>query len=254
MASALQHSRTRYPGLVNSLLAPPIIPPDRLVFHTIWSFSAYGGYNGPAIAKSGDQLWIDFGDGTIDRLSGSNNHSYADSTTKLVQIWPSDGWSGATTFYTNWSHCVGNLPDASFVTNLTDYICDNNQFSGTIPDFSMLTALKFFHIENNSSLSGTLPDFSSCTALQEFYAHGNALDSYTAGSFSVQSALSQLWISNNSLTVTAVDGILSNLVTSLSLPGRATCEVHLDDGSNAPPSSLDDYNTLTSAGWTVYVN
>jgi hypothetical protein len=318
MTNALQHSRTRYPGIVNPSLA--FVDNSLLLWHTIWA-DTDGNYGYPGISKTGDTPEIDYGDGTIELLTGT--HSYADNSTKTAKLSSTDGWSGLTELRLNWGKCVGVLPSPYLLINLVKYVCDSNQFTGiipsfdhcnlleefhvegnlltgSVPSFALCTALKYFYAQYNGGLTGNLPSFSTCTALERidvgkcgfsgtmpsfntctllnschvnvnhfngtlpsfsgcinltsFMANNDELTDYTSGCFSTQANLDTIYLHENSLTQSAVDSILSDLVISLGISGRVVCVVSLDGGTNASPSSMTDHNTLESAGWTVNVN
>jgi hypothetical protein len=147
---------------------------------------------------------------------------------------------------------AGALPSFSNCINLTNFSCYDNLFSGTIPSFNTCTLLEYIWFSINS-FSGTLPDFSGCTNLLQFFVDANAITGYTAGSFSTQKNLNYLALDDNMLSQSAVDAVLEDLVTSLSIPGRVGCVVHLQTG-NAVPSAggLADKATLNGTiGWTV---
>jgi len=79
----------------------------------------------------------------------------------------------------------------------------------------------------------------------------NNFTGYEEGAFTTQPDLHTLQLHDNDLSESDIDAVLSDLVTSLDLEGRVTCEVRLQD--NAPPSSdgMDDIDTLEAEGWTI---
>ena len=52
----------------------------------------------------------------------------------------------------------------------------------------------------------------------------------------------------------AIDNILADLVTSLSVPSRQAANVDLSGTGNAAPSNSINKNILIAAGWTVATN
>lgn len=297
MTSALQHSRTRRPGMVNPALA--YVPAlSGLVIHTD---------SGPADpdyvmfwTKSGDPMSYDLGDGTTGSSNtGSTAHAYAGSGIKTIQVWPDDDWSGFTRFESqgvqnlgivpsfamctalqecwiqynafsgvlpSFAACTaltvflahsnllsGTLPSFATCTNMHYFQIEDNNFSGALPSFAACTALIKLHAQNNLTLSGTIPDFAPCTVLEELNLANNAFTGYTSGSFATQAVLNTLLLSYNSLPQAAVDAILADLVTSLSLSGRVTCYVDLTGPAMSPPSNHTNHDILEAAGWTVNI-
>jgi hypothetical protein len=223
-----------------------------MIYHTNWGPSD-GGYNYPRISKSGDQLTIDYGDGTIETFTGGNNHSYSNTNIKAVKLSSSDGWSGLTEIYLNWSHCSGDLLNPSNYINLQTYVCDNNLFTGGIPSFSTATGLLTVHIEYNL-LSGVLPSFANCVSMTYFNVGNNSTTGYIRNGFSTQASLSEIYMTANQWPQAEVDAILAEFVTSLSLPGRVACTVGLNGAGMSPPSSSTNHDILEAAGWTVNIN
>ena len=63
--------------------------------------------------------------------------------------------------------------------------------------------------------------------------------------------------SGNAIIAAAdINAILADLRTSYDLPGRVTCTVKLDGGTNAAPTGqgITDKNFLNANGWTVTTN
>ncbi len=151
---------------------------------------------------------------------------------------------------------TGTLPSFASNTELSYFIVSSNQLTGIVPSFSFNTKLYYFDIRTNS-FSGIIPNFSTCTLLTQFLAGTNKFTGYTSGSFSTQKSLANIDLSSNYLTITALDGILADLVTSLGISGRVTCTVNLSGDGNASPSSITgmaNVATLRAAGWTVTIN
>jgi hypothetical protein len=204
-----------------------IFPGPTISYQTNWG-TGDGAFSGPAGSHSAP-MWIDFGDGAVAVVG--ENHSYLADGTKTLRLWMND-WTLLTTFYCNWSHCVGLIPSFALCTNLTELVIDNNAWTGTVPDMSALTLLTKFYIQSNSTTG------------------------YTAGSFATQANLSDIEIQGNSWDDTAVNSCLHDLVTSLSLGGRVVASVDLSGGSMAAPTGtgITDAAALVTAGWTVSTN
>jgi hypothetical protein len=206
--------------MVNPLLA--FVDNSLLIWHTVWS-DTDGNYGYPGYSKSGDTPVIDYGDGTIEPFTGS--HTYADGSTKTVKLSSTDGWSGLTEFRLNWGKCNGALPTTELLINLVKYVCDTNQFTGSIPNFddcplleefhvegnqitgsvpsfALCTALKYFYIHYNGGLSGNLPSFATCIHLKEFYSQDDSGLNGTLPSFNACTELERLDIGNCGFTGT----------------------------------------------------
>jgi hypothetical protein len=207
-----------------------IFPGPTISYQTDWGVSD-GPFSGPGGDHSAP-MWIDFGDGAVAIVGES--HSYLADGTKTLRLWMND-WTLLTTFYCNWSHLVGSIPSFSLCTNLTEFIADNNPL-----------------------LAGIVPDFSACTLLTTFYVQcgGGLLIGYTPGSLATQANLSDINIGGQSWDDVAVNALLHDLVTSLSLGSRVIATVDLSAGSMAAPTGdgITDAAALVSAGWTVTTN
>jgi hypothetical protein len=147
----------------------------------------------------------------------------------------------------------GSLPSFNNCTLLQDFRINGNQLTGTFPSFSNCTVLREFMFYDNL-FSGTIPDFSGCISLQFILGLRNTFTGYTAGSFATQPNINNLRFDGNNLDQTSVDNILADLVTSLGISGRVSCNVQLEGGTNSAPSSVTNKNTLISAGWSVTTN
>jgi len=199
VTSALQHSRTRRPGMVNPALVfvPTMLG---LVIHTDC---------GPADpdyvlywTKSGGVMWYDLGDGTTGSSNtGSTAHAFAGTGTKTVQIWPDDDWSGFTRFQCDGMHNLGAVPSFAMCTALQECWIQYNAFSGTLPSFAACTAMTVF-LAHGNLLSGTLPSFAACTGMQYFQVNDNGF-SGALPSFAACTALIKFRAENN-LTLSGV--------------------------------------------------
>lgn len=146
----------------------------------------------------------------------------------------------------------GTMPSFATCPNLS--VCDLNKanFSGALPSFAANTKLKNFWC-NLNQLSGTIPSFADCTMLETWHGDSNQFTDYIAGSFATQGKLAELHLNINRLPQSAIDAILADLVTSLNISGRVTCEVNLSGAGNAAPSNptgLANKATLVAAWGT----
>jgi hypothetical protein len=213
-------------------------------------------------------ITIDWGDNSqIDTAVGEGtffNHTYSVMSIYNITI-SCTNWSYVGTLWLEYWGNKGNLISPfpwSFLTsipNLEQIQLFYQPLSGSIPTniFTTLTNLMVI-VFTGCLFSGTIPDMSKCTKLETFSIQGaapNYTNSFTntiAGSFATQPNLSSLSVRDNLLTELAVDQILLDLVSSLSLPGRVSCYVRLD-GTNSPPSNplgLSYRQTLLNAGWS----
>ena len=118
---------------------------------------------------------------------------------------PIDNWHGVTT---NIYGCVSKLtlsnrgvtgPIINFhLPYLKEFHCDNNQLSGSIPDFSGIPQLESFLCFNNN-LNGTIPDFSNISFLTVLDCSDNDLTGIIPA-FSNLPILAVLKVSNNRLS------------------------------------------------------
>lgn len=264
-------ARTRVPGAVNWDIRNCIS----------WQTTVSGSYGGPAYTKSGALPYIDYGDGTIGRWN--DTHAYADGSTKTIKCWSPDGWDGLTYLRLSWSGCVGRLPHMPGCKNLERLEFDNNGFYDTDWKFNNCPALQQVWTQSNSliggdigaqgwpactalthlnvdngAMSGTVPDFSAATGLLYLYLGGanHTTTGYVHGSFSTQPGLYILGFWNHFWPQSEIDALLAELVVSLGLGSRVTCEVQLHGGNMGTPNAqgYTDAATLTAAGWTVYTN
>jgi hypothetical protein len=153
-----------------------------------------------------------------------------------------------------------NCPDTSNNPDLYWFSFAAGAFqnvTGPMPNsFQYNPLLQTFNI-SSSGFTGAIANFAPCTALTSWVCNGNSLSGYTTGSFATQPNLATLTITAVQLTVTAVNAILADLVTSLSLPGRVGCTVDLRYGSNAAPTGAGVTNKAilnATSGWTVTTN
>jgi hypothetical protein len=172
---------------------------------------------------------VDWGDGYASSSASSVHHTYTASGTKLFKILrPAGGWA---VFTKLWISAPGAAVDISF---------------------SPMTALTNYHASNMATLT-PIPDLSTAGAGLVFYSENSETTAYNGG-LATNADIKILYAADNGLSEAEVDAILADLVTSLALPGRVVCVVHLG-GSNAAPSvtGAADVATLQAAGWAVTV-
>jgi hypothetical protein len=149
-------------------------------------------------------------------------------------------------------------------TTLTDLICNSNYLSSL--DVSTNSGLQSLTCYSNSLTSldiyGTPLTTLDCRDNQltslDISSNGNLIDLYcdnnqlTTLDISSNTNLLSVYCVNNYLSESAIDNILSNLVSF----GLSTGFLDLSGGSNAGPSvaGIADVNTLQSRGWSVTVN
>ena len=80
--------------------------------------------------------------------------------------------------YRDNNNLTGTIPDFNGLPNLQVLILTNNLLTGEIPDFSNLPNLQILNISKNQ-LVGKIPNFTNLPNLQELYTGGNQLTSIT---------------------------------------------------------------------------
>lgn len=164
---------------------------------------------------------------------------------------------------------TGPLPYISASTEI--YQVQSNGFRGDLPDISSFTGLKSFLCYNQDDdfgsirpantrvmLTGTIPDLSGCSNLRFYHVgagsswkEGFKNDLSVAADFDVNTRLDRFFASNCQLSTTDVDLLLSKFAAKA---GTFTNPVIFDiSGTNGYPSAtgLADAQTLESNGWTV---
>jgi len=219
--SVLQHSRGRIPILVNPNLVPI------LIWQTNWN-SGDGAYS-VDVTKTGQEIYIDWGDGSTGR--GDDQHYYADSTTKTVKVTSIDGFGSLTQLHVNWRKGLGPLPTPAGCPALTHYDFQGDGHTGSLPSFAEVPTLQVLKMHDGNQLTGSIPSFAMCTALVEFDLRGNPV-SGTLPSFAACTLLEKYYTSQNSLsgtlpsfnTCTALKEFLcSENLFSGALPTFAAC-------------------------------
>jgi hypothetical protein len=233
-----------------------------------------------SVTKTGATLVYAWSDGTFTATNSPTKSLPAG--TKRIEIQSRDGWKLITYFDCSSNSFSGTLPSFGTCTSLATFYCDHNSFSGTLPSFGTCTSLATFYCGSGSnsfsgtlpsfgtctslatfycgsgsnSFSGTLPSFGTCTSLANFHCNSNSFSGVVSGSFSTQQSLSNLDLSGCALSVSAVDSVLADCVTSLGISGRVACTISLAGGTNAAPDAagLANKATLVAAGWTVTTN
>jgi hypothetical protein len=240
---------------------------------TLWSYNTdtpeYPSGGPPFVAS------IDWGDGSIMDHFLSNeygevyfSHTYSAQIAYTVTLWCTD-WSLISDFYIyeSWlgidTHNVTNpFPWASLIimkdSLLYFYLADCTMLTEIIPvnTFNQFTKLETLWI-SDCGFSGTIPDITNCTELYRLSLYNNNFSNVVAGSFATQPHCWVISLKGNALTQNAVDQILKDLVTALSLPGALNYRfVYLNEGTNSPPSEVGQgyKNILDAAGWSIYTN
>ena len=175
------------------------VTPD--VFDPSWAFN------------DASLMTVDWGDGTpIEFHATGLSHVYAAAGTKTVKFTCPD-WGKLWLFDVRTDICRLAFPDLAACSGFTWLVIFGNQFSGIFPSCATLTLLQFV------------------------YANNNQFSGYVSGSFAIQKNLEILSISVNNLLEASIDAILTDLVTSLAIPGRVVCLVDLSGIGMAPPSN-----------------
>ncbi len=127
---------------------------------------------------------------------------------------------------------TGSIPDFSALPDLTYLSLCYNQLTDSIPDFSNLDSLRFLALSNNQ-LSGAIPDFSELHQLEYLSLSDNLL-STSIPDFSNIPQLSYLFLYANQLTGT---------IPSLSsLPNL----LEIDFSSNQLTGAIPEFSNLTN--------
>jgi len=103
----------------------------------------------------------------------------------------------------------------------------------------------------STSVSGDISAVSGLTNLTNLDLYDTSVTGATSPTVSTQDSLNNIRLDAAALDQAAVDTVLADLVTSLSLPSRVTASVQLQNNAAPSTSGDDDVNTLVSAGWTV---
>lgn len=90
------------------------------------------------------------------------------------------------------------MPDLSNLTNLENFVVDNNQLTSQIPSISGLTSLQYFSCDYNQ-LTGSIPSLSGLTSLQFFLCGNNQLTG-SIPSLSGLTSLYSIYLRYNQLT------------------------------------------------------
>jgi len=160
------------------------------------------------------------------------------------------GLTNLTYLNLNSTSVSGDISGVSGLTNLTYLRLYNTSVSGDLSAVSGLTSLTYLYLFN-TSVSGDLSAVSGLTSLTYLNVYNTSVSGATSPTVSTQDSLATIRLYNMALDQAAVDTVLADLVTSLSLPGRVTATVQLQDNAAPSTSGDDDVNTLVSAGWTV---
>lgn len=173
--------------------------------------------------------------------------------------------------YLNDNNFTGSLP-AFYPQFQTFYQVNGNGFRGDIPDISSSTSIKSFLCYNQNDggsastinprimLTGTIPDLSACSSLRFFHVgagpsweQGFKNDLSVAADFDVNVRLDKFFASNCLLSTEDVDRVLAAFAAKA---GTFTNPQTIDlSGSNGFPTStgLANKQILESNGWTVKI-
>lgn len=143
---------------------------------------------------------------------------------------------------------TGSVLGYSNLLLLTDLYLYRNQLT-SINTFGTLPVLKNFSA-NNNQISGTIPNFSSCPKLVSLNISSNLFTNYFSGSFSQLLLLKFLDISNNQLSQQAVNAIINDLLTNYNSANRSGVSISLKNNAAPGSSSVDIINFLKLKGWT----
>ncbi len=127
---------------------------------------------------------------------------------------------------------TGSIPDLSALTRLRWFFLDTNQLTGSIPALSALTSLTQLDLSDNQ-LRGSIPALSTLTSLGYLALNDNQLTG-SIPALSALTRLTELYLADNQLT-----GPLPDLSALTSL-------AHLDLGTNRLTGSIPDLSALTS--------
>ena len=142
---------------------------------------------------------IDWGDGSSATFVSDTpvTRTYTLVNGNSINIHPDDN-TALTQFLCYNNQLTGSIPDFSSNTALTLFYCYNNQLTGSIPDLSSNTALTRLYC-NANQLTGSIPDLSSNTALTYFYCYTNQLTG-SIPSLSSNGGMDQFRCDSNQLT------------------------------------------------------
>jgi hypothetical protein len=174
--------------------------------------------------------------------------------------------------YLNDNRFTGSLP-RFYPDNQVVYQVNGNAFRGDIPDISSSTTIRSFLCYNQNDdesastsnprimLTGTIPDLSACSELRFFHVgagpswqKGFKNDLSVAADFDVNVRLDKFFASNCLLSTEDVDRVLAAFA---SRAGTFLNPQTIDlSGSNGSPTStgLLNKDILESSGWTVKVS
>jgi hypothetical protein len=242
------------PGWMN-VSAPMTIFNPPMVIQTYSPFN-YATCSPEWSFNDASEMTVDWGDGSPKETHATGlTHTYTPWALHSITYSCPD-WSMLRSFTLRGTDSVGIFPSLSRMTALQVlYIEGNIYLTGDFPDINPKMAVYYTY---NCDFSGTLPDFSICAPvnLQYVVSMNTHATGYVPGSIAGQQYLFYFLVSGNALPEASVDNILADCVTSLSIPGRAACNVALEGGTNAAPSAagMADVYTLRAAGWTVTIN
>ncbi|MCP4235524.1 MAG: hypothetical protein GY770_18390 [Aestuariibacter sp.] len=117
--------------------------------------------------------------------------------------------------YTN--QLSGTLPNLSALTSLRFLYMNGNQLTGSIPDLSTLSSLEQLHLQSNQ-LTDSIPDLFALTSLQVLFLQGNQLTG-SIPDLSALTSLESLNLAGNQLSGSIPDLSALTSLQTLALQG-----------------------------------
>jgi len=165
------------------------------------------------------------------------------------------------TYYNCSYNFLSGTLDLSGSSNLVTFICNNNQFSGSLTgslgfgSFQGCTSLETFIADNNDLGGGIYDLLYNNPNLKTFSAKNNRIDDLVTF-FSIPSTLTYFDLENNNLSTASVVNVVSVFWQTFS--GSAVSgTLNISGSGNAPVSgspTVGYLNILTASGWTIYAN
>jgi hypothetical protein len=215
-----------------------------------FSFVSTGtNYVGRTCAASGTPTVAWTIEGTVYPTLNPGTVTFASTKTVMFDITPKVN-------LTQWrcenNSLTGTLPSLTPYTSLINLQFHQNAFTGSLPDTTGLASLTGV-VGYLNQCSGNIPDFSTNTSLASYDVGDNKLTGVATG-FAVPAVLKTFAAANNLLSQAAVDAILHAFV----LAGATGGSLNLGGTGNSTPSAagLADKATLQGRvpAWTVTTN
>ena len=138
----------------------------------------------------------------------------------------------------------------------------DNQLDGNIGK-PIMDTLRDYYV-NNNQLTGSIPDFSDCPRIRNINLSSNSLTGYTKGSFANLNYISQINLSNNNLTAGAAVDMINDLgILYNSNPKKRGVSLNLTANSSISEQQIlgDESSTvralvnlLRNANWQILMN